>query len=773
MESSLPAEIFQHELEEANSFILELDTKLKEISENMESMSDRHNRILEICNITNLPDSPYDVQLEIDKIFFLPLICAIRTIIFNAEGYQNQQTWYPTLVRAYYVKQYLLNIYCLNHMKDASFPKFTLESMLQFVMDISPPIDIRESLRNDKVIDLFIRSQFRQRGLRHGKIDEKNHMRTIVYKEEYWEGTSTHYWKPIDQIAKLLPKFVHADVHREIYRIFTNSMPLVSDVVRMLLTSNCPDFGEVQINRDFISCTDGIYNVREDVFTLYKDVTNHNICTMKFLQFPMYPIYKSYMEGKPFQKMDTQTMGNIKSGGIPKEDILPNWDTELPTPQLDQIFSTQRFDFETRFWLLFYMGRLFFRISIDDNYQIGLLLRGVARSGKSLLIHIMTSFFPSNNVCMLESRREAIFGNEVLLDCFLWVMQELQEESGGKVSFCWAFWKMLIEGSEVSIPRKNLIAVKCKIDAHGITATNSSYLGDSSDQGSRDRRQATFGFYYIPDTIIADLAYRITNSPEIVSILRKCVIHYLYGREYIQNIYQGDIWKAMPMSVIRERQLTIMASNTMYQFIMQSSIARLGPECYVSVRTFANHMLMYMGTSDKRGTNKRNEEGLGSSAASLHIRTYHDVLHALHIKIARKICQIETFSLASVEKASSYTPPDQITQTYADPEIYTDDISFDIQKYCVEEVLIGINLMGRDPLRIVPCFIQRHMQHTDSNSLSVRHVQNAIEIYQFRHFPNETEFLFTLSYLHACLNVRKFTYTDVDGEYVNAIFVNL
>jgi hypothetical protein len=773
MESLLPVENFRQELEESNRIILLFDTQMKEIAEESTNMSTRHARILQMCNIHTLPDSPNDVQIEIDKKFFIPILCAIRTIISNAEGYQNQQLWYPTLVRAYYIKQYLINVYNLDHMMGAQFPKYTLESMVQFVMDISPPIDIRESLKNDKVIDLFIREQFRQRRLRHGTIDEKNHMRTIVYEEVYWEGTSTHFWRPTDQIGRIIPKFVYPDVHHNIYRIFTNSMPLVSDVVRMLLTSNCPDFGEIKIDRDLISCTDGIYNVREDVFTLYKNITNHNICSMKFIQFPMQSIYNSYMEGKEFKKMDIQTIRNITSGGISKEDVLPNWDDELPTPQLDQIFSTQRFDFETRFWILFYMGRLFFRIGIDDNYQIGLLLRGVARSGKSLLIHIMTSFFPSNNVCMLESRREAIFGNEVLLDCFLWVMQELQEERGGKVSFCWAFWKMLIEGSEVTIPRKNLIALKCKIEAHGITATNSSYLGDSSDQGSRDRRQATFGFYYIPNTIIADLGQKITNSPEILNILRKCVVHYLYGREYISAIYSGDIWKAMPMSVVRERQLTIMASNAMYQFIMQSSIARLGPECYISVRTFANHMLIYMGSSDKKGSIKRNEEGLGASAASLHIRTYHDVLHALHIKISRKICPIETFSLSSIENTASSTSLDPISRIYTDPDVYIEDTEFDIEKYCVEEVLVGINLMGRDPLRIIPCFIQRHMKHDSFNTTPLKHIQNAVEIYQFHFFPNETEFLFTQSYLHTCLQDQGFSYVDAECEHVWAIFVGL
>lgn len=74
----------------------------------------------------------------------------------------------------------------------------------------------------------------------------------------------------------------------------------------------------------------------------------------------------------------------------------------IPTPTLDHIFDCQRLTPDMKKLTYAMLGRLLFDSGLYDNFKVGLLLGGVPCSGKSTVLHFISSCFSQNAVFMLR-----------------------------------------------------------------------------------------------------------------------------------------------------------------------------------------------------------------------------------------------------------------------------------------------------------------------------------------------------------------------------------
>jgi len=681
---------------------------------------------------------------KIHSCIIQPILKATRSLIIYDQSSSfslqsdviNYPRWFKLLKQAYKLVNYFEIITTISNPNEL----IPLIEINQLMMDLSPPYTIQDIEKNKIIyMDLFFRRKFKKLKLRHDVCNHSNPLFTNVYREHYIdENQKSGYWILIDTLENFIPTLLDPIINKTAYLQYIENPKMIENIIHGILAVPTDDFPILIQRRELISFRDGIYNIYEDTFIEY--YPNINMITSKFIDKEFKPTYNSILEDNIFICPDN--IDKFKAQGL-RYFNYPQWDDNLPTPLFDKITETQQFTKDTRFWLFFFLGRLLFRIGIDDNYQIGIMFRGMARSGKSLIIDIIKEFFPREKICNLESRREDVFGHQRLINCWIWIIGELEISTNQD----WGFWKKLVEYNDLTIARKNTQTWEGKINAHGITATNSSYLGDN-DQGSRARRQATFGFYFRPDNVDADLFTKI-KSNEIHHILRKCVMHYIYGRDIIQKIYNGDIWMAMPESIWIERRKTEMSSHSLYKFLISEPDIRYGPECFVNFSEFKKRFEFYIKEQSLQTGKRRNIDWTTQYFAP--------VFQALNIKLSKKLFPIP--NITNIHPKN---------RQYNDPIIYN-EIDFDETIYHIEEVLIGISLDGKDPQRIIPCFLSRHLSHSNSEILLFTEIHNAIYHYHTTKYPNETDYRWKENYFIECLDILGFIY-NIEDKYVLATF---
>ena len=123
------------------------------------------------------------------------------------------------------------------------------------------------------------------------------------------------------------------------------------------------------------------------------------------------------------------------------ESFLPAWASrgfdeadddpmDLPTPNVDRIFTDQLLQPETMRWIYALLGRLLYETGTHDQWQVLLFFKGIAGSGKSTLAKIMRHVYPPSLVASLSSNVEPRFGLAPLYDKFLVICAEVKRDFG-------------------------------------------------------------------------------------------------------------------------------------------------------------------------------------------------------------------------------------------------------------------------------------------------------------------------------------------------------
>lgn len=83
---------------------------------------------------------------------------------------------------------------------------------------------------------------------------------------------------------------------------------------------------------------------------------------------------------------------------------------ECPTPDIDHIYTCQKFTDHDKFMLYALKGRLFFQVGERDRHQMCFMLEGIGGCGKSTILTVQMSFWPPHLRGVLSSNIQAQFG---------------------------------------------------------------------------------------------------------------------------------------------------------------------------------------------------------------------------------------------------------------------------------------------------------------------------------------------------------------------------
>lgn len=334
----------------------------------------------------------------------------------------------------------------------------------------------------------------------------------------------------------------------------------ITDKLRICIE---PEFPVLKTNRCWIAFSDGLYNVYCETFVPYDDLNRFQIPA----NMAVCAYHKTAFASAFFR--------NGNRTGIPLHPLL-----EVQTPLLDKILDTQQLCGFTKFWVFAQLGRLLYFANTLDSWQVCLMFKGTAGTGKSTLIDFMTSIYdPVDTVC-INNDASAGFGLQALNDeIYLWCCGELKQD----FNIDQAQFQQLVSQQRMAINRKYLGAFDGVIRAHGILAGNVYPLRWHDNAGSIRRRLFVINFNFRPPKSESDLLDKL-RTVELPHILRK--INWCY-RHAVTLLNGRDIWQSQMLSThIMEQNEGIYAAMNSLRAFLKSGHVVFGPNHWCALDAF-------------------------------------------------------------------------------------------------------------------------------------------------------------------------------------------
>lgn len=211
----------------------------------------------------------------------------------------------------------------------------------------------------------------------------------------------------------------------------------------------------------------------------------------------------------------------------------------LPTPLFESIFRYQNLPDEVIDICYVMIGRLIHPVGQWDDYQVSLLFKGIAGSGKSTIADVIEEFYEPCDVGTISSSCEKVFGVQTIYDKYIGLCTEMKR----KFNFPQDILQQAISGEYVNVPIKNQPAKKVRWTT-GMMFWGNEMANLSDTQGSIRRR-----FLVVLFDRIVNEADKIGNlkrdiiEKELPTLIRKCNEAYM---DFVTRHPKEDIWKIVP-----------------------------------------------------------------------------------------------------------------------------------------------------------------------------------------------------------------------------------
>lgn len=264
---------------------------------------------------------------------------------------------------------------------------------------------------------------------------------------------------------------------------------------------------------------------------------------------------------------------------------------DIPTPHIQSILDDQEFTRGVCRWFYISIGRLVFPLGLLDNWQYFLMCKGVAGSGKSTLLRLATLFFSSVDVGSLMSEGRRNFSLEHLLDKFIFMCYDLDEN----FNFSHTRWNQMVSGEPISV---EIMYKKCieKIWEAGGAFAGNSYPPWVDHGGNVSRRMMLFLFEKMVKNVKPDLFDDCRQ--ELPRFLKKCVrlYHEAVAKHGTKGIYTAGVLPEYFHKTKRKMQAN---TNPLQAFVMSDSV-EVDPQCSVSFTDFKEAFNAYCDTHSLR-----------------------------------------------------------------------------------------------------------------------------------------------------------------------------
>jgi hypothetical protein len=209
------------------------------------------------------------------------------------------------------------------------------------------------------------------------------------------------------------------------------------------------------------------------------------------------------------------------------------------------------------------IGRLFYDVGSHDNWQVSIFLLGDANTGKSTILEIINSMFPSGSVGVITATQEKQFGLEGLYKKRVVMIPDLPKEFHKLIPQ--SDFQSMISGECVSIARKNKTAISNNIwTSPLIAAGNHLFENYNDNSGSISRRLVVFNFTNMIKSRDTELKKKIIQD-ELVTIMLRCIAQY---RRACDRFKGRDFWKCIaPQPLVEQQALVKEETNYLANFL--------------------------------------------------------------------------------------------------------------------------------------------------------------------------------------------------------------
>lgn len=326
-----------------------------------------------------------------------------------------------------------------------------------------------------------------------------------------------------------------------------------------LTHSDDPEVPWLEPDRHVWSFANGVYLAKDELFIPYNRIS-------AFFNRESYPVACKHF--------------NIE---FDPENLKLDDPMSIPTPALDEIFNTQKLSPDVRRWTLCLFGRLFYSVGELDDWQVFPFIKGLAGTGKSVLLNHIKRIYDARDVGIISNTIEKQFGFGQIAGKFIGIADDIR--NGFQLDQ--SDFQNACSGNAVSVAIKHDKPQIIDPWTTGLLLSGNEPPGYHDNSGSFGRRMAVIQFDYNVENPDGSMAQRLLD--EMPSFIAKCNRQY---RNMIRRHGTQGIWTILPAEFKKQRAELTATSNALIGFLA-SSLLKKGEGLYMPIDTIRDEVMAY------------------------------------------------------------------------------------------------------------------------------------------------------------------------------------
>ena len=326
-----------------------------------------------------------------------------------------------------------------------------------------------------------------------------------------------------------------------------------------LVHSDDPEIPWLEPDRHVFSFVNGAYMTKDEIFIPYD-------------RMHLYYAHGSYpIAAKHFDMMfDPQWL------------LTPD-PIDIPTPAIDDVFNTQELSPDVRRWCFALFGRLLYNVGEIDDWQIFPFIKGLAGTGKSVLLNHIKRIYDAQDVGVISNMIEKQFGFSQVAGKFIGVADDVRST----FQLDQSDFQNACSGNAVSVAVKFKDAMIVDPWETGLILSGNEVPGYHDNSGSFGRRLAVILFSKMVDAPDGSMSQKLYD--EMAAFLAKCNRQY---RNMMRRCGNRGIWTVLPQEFKIQRAELTATSNALVGFL-SSGILNKEASLYMPIDEMRDAVMNY------------------------------------------------------------------------------------------------------------------------------------------------------------------------------------
>ena len=334
----------------------------------------------------------------------------------------------------------------------------------------------------------------------------------------------------------------------------------IKQLIEFLQEYDDPEVPEISTDRTVFSFDNGVYDCENETFIEYENAH-------LYFRPNQYPIASKHHHVV----------------------IDPAWNRladpfDIPTVTLEECYHTQEWSPEVRRWSYAFFGRLLYPVGKHDDWQAIPFLKGLAGTGKSMILNFIREIYEDCDVGMISNTIEKQFGISPLAERYLIIADDIRQD----IQMDQSDFQNTISGNGVNVARKYKDPkMKNPWTATQIWSSNET-PGFHDNSGSVGRRMITLLFGKKVDKPDGDMKYRLRE--EMGAFIIKCNRIY---RNMVRRYGKDGIWTVIPKEFLEQRAELTATTNALIGLLGSEAVRTQGDQLYMPMNELLKAVNVY------------------------------------------------------------------------------------------------------------------------------------------------------------------------------------